>query len=626
MNQSTPVNSTPYWFPGWRKHSSQPNDDGTSGQDCVEARRDFPPRPPAPQPTYMWNDRSCHEHNYYVCEVPSIEDPYTASKIQCNETIVLTHSHPHAIVSSPGFPRPYPDDVDCVAEVRAPPAHTLRLHFEELLTEHEPQFKHLKPHIKNDVTLRWNLVWEEMGTLLPESDSISAGWRRDSGPGSGSRRVCGDWSGKLKLLRYQSRSNALRLRFRTDHSGHYAGFRAKITVADSQTCMDAKQVLFNGHCYLFSGYPRASWTTAKQVCEGLNMHLSSVHSAEEERFIISGIRQSSDYSAGAVYWLGARVQRPGGNFSWVDGSIFEYQAWPPYNDTEDIEEPCLGVQWRTSPVPSQPSGLYWTQHKCVVTGGYVCKRRLNPEHILKNNTVEGNSGELSSPNHPGLYDNEVDYWVQVAGPPDTRLVFVFKSIDLEYQNDCLYDYVELKDGLTTKSSRYCGSLGETRWVATSNLATLHFHSDYNTQGSGFSLSWRAVELAGCPSQTFTSKEGQLRSPNFPHFLLPGLDCTIHILAPSGKRVFLNISHFDFGYGTFANGVPVNVSEVIPEDTFLEVQIDPDSAPIRTFVNPNILTNGIFVSKSEMMRLRLRTGENVTGAGFLAVFKTGWYLY
>ncbi|XP_013171904.1 PREDICTED: cubilin-like [Papilio xuthus] len=355
------------------------------------------------------------------------------------------------------------------------------------------------------------------------------------------------------------------------------------------------------------------------------MHLSSVHSAEEERFIVSGIRQSSDYSAGAVYWLGVKVQRPGQNFSWVDGSIFEYQAWPPYNDTEDMEEACLGVQWRTSPVPSQPSGLYWSQHKCAVTGGYICKRRLNPEHILKNNTVEGNSGELSSPNYPGLYDNDVDYWVHVSGPPDTRLVFVFNSIDLEYQNDCLYDFVELKDGLSSKSSRYCGSLGETRWVATSNQATLHFHSDYNTQGSGFSLSWRAVELAGCPFQTFTSKEGQLRSPNYPQFLLPGLDCTIDILAPSGKRIFLNISHFDFGYGTFANGVPINVSEAIPEDTFLEVQIDPDSTPIRPFVDSKILTNGLFVSQSEIMRLRLRTGENVTGAGFLALFKTVSYL-
>ncbi|CAH2090752.1 unnamed protein product [Euphydryas editha] len=65
--------------------------------------------------------------------------PYKASKVQCNESIVLSHLHPHATISSPGFPRPYPDDVHCITEIRAPPAHTIRLHFEELLTEHEPQ-------------------------------------------------------------------------------------------------------------------------------------------------------------------------------------------------------------------------------------------------------------------------------------------------------------------------------------------------------------------------------------------------------------------------------------------------------------------------------------------------------
>ncbi|CAG4946472.1 unnamed protein product [Parnassius apollo] len=177
--------------------------------------------------------------------------PYIASKILCNETIVLTHTHPQAIISSPGFPRPYPDNVDCVSEVRAPPAHTLRLHFEELLTEHEPHcsydFLDIYESGFDNSTERageeWlvtdhqhfysheNEVWEEMGTLLPESDSISAGWTRYSAS-MHARRLCGDWSGKLKLLRYQSRSNTLRLRFRTDHSSHYAGYRAKITVAD----------------------------------------------------------------------------------------------------------------------------------------------------------------------------------------------------------------------------------------------------------------------------------------------------------------------------------------------------------------------------------------------------------
>lgn len=57
-------------------------------------------------------------------------------------------------------------------------------------------------------------------------------------------------------------------------------------------------------------------------------------------------------------------------------------------------------------------------------------------------------GVLSSPNHPNHYDNDLDYWVHVVGPPDTRLVFVFKSIELEYQKDCLYDFIEVICGKT----------------------------------------------------------------------------------------------------------------------------------------------------------------------------------
>lgn len=43
-----------------------------------------------------------------------------------------------------------------------------------------------------------------------------------------------------------------------------------------------------------------------------------------------------------------------------------------------------------------------------------------------------------------MYDNDLDYWVHVVGPPETRLVFVFQRIELEFQKDCLYDFVEVK--------------------------------------------------------------------------------------------------------------------------------------------------------------------------------------
>lgn len=63
--------------------------------------------------------------------------------------------------------------------------------------------------------------------------------------------------------------------------------------------------------------------------------------------------------------------------------------------------------------------------------------------MIKNKTVEGSSGELESPNYPAPYENDLNYWVHVIGPANTRLVFVFETIDLEVQKDCLYDFVEV---------------------------------------------------------------------------------------------------------------------------------------------------------------------------------------
>lgn len=72
---------------------------------------------------------------------------------------------------------------------------------------------------------------------------------------------------------------------------------------------------------------------------------------------------------------------------------------------------------------------------------------------------------------------------------------------------------------------------------------------------------------------------------------------------------------------FEKGVPINITEAIAEESFLQVQVDLESEPIKPFTNPNTLTNGLFVSRSEILRLRLKTGENVTGKGYLAHFKT-----
>lgn len=79
-----------------------------------------------------------------------------------------------------------------------------------------------------------------------------------------------------------------------------------------------------------------------------------------------------------------------------------------------------------------------------------------------NQTLNGTEGFLSSPNFPGNYYHNLDYWVQLTGPERTRLVVQFQQLNLEPQNECLYDFVELTsiegDGqLLNDAVRWCGN-------------------------------------------------------------------------------------------------------------------------------------------------------------------------
>lgn len=83
-------------------------------------------------------------------------------------------------------------------------------------------------------------------------------------------------------------------------------------------------------------------------------------------------------------------------------------------------------------------------------------------------------------------------------------------------------------------NRKCLICCRLHFVSDSNEIDVHFHSDYSVSGSGFALSWRAVDVSGCPLHTLTAKEGLLTSPNYPHFLLDRLDCSTTILAPGNS--------------------------------------------------------------------------------------------
>lgn len=158
--------------------------------------------------------------------------------------------------------------------------------------------------------------------------------------------------------------------------------------------------------------------------------------------------------------------------------------------------------------------------------------------------------------------------------------------------------------------RWCGShnanMSKFDFVSSANSALLHFHSDYSHSGIGFSFTWTAIDISGCPKQILTANEGSFNSPNYPNFMLNNLDCSFIIQATSSKRVWLEFTDFE------------TISDAL-------IDIDLGFGTFVPFQNKRHLNDGIFVSVADRAIVRIRTGRSPRGRGFHINYKTSKYI-
>ncbi|XP_058443100.1 uncharacterized protein LOC131425318 isoform X3 [Malaya genurostris] len=502
------------WFPGWVQqgnYNRQPNDDGFSEQDCVEIRRQFqtPPSTPASGSSlavsYMWNDRDCETQNLFLCERVVVEEALEKTWHEdCNKTILLSLDQPKATIWSPRFPRTYPDNVNCLTIITAPPGYRIVLDFEELVLESEPLCAYdylqiLEPSTNYSAaytkpsrsfgsvplfqtrnprhsTSRFYVRRRKSSPIAPKNelgDRLMATFASkapnlvlqpedtsynlripppDLKAGRVPRKVCGDWSSKMKLLRHVSKGPHLGLRFVSDYSNHFGGYKAKVAMENViSECYDERFKAYNASCYLFISYPEVDWMTAQQVCRGIGAQLASISTTDEQRFITASIRNSLDYTPRAMYWVGGELADTG-LLEWADGAKLQFEGWLPGQRPDPKQLPkassiCLGLQWKISPTPMISSGLHWSAQKCTTVGGYVCKKpRPTAEiNIAKNQTLTGTEGRLLSPNYPNPYPSRTDYWVRLVAPENSRIIIQFQKLDIEQQEECLYDYISIQN-------------------------------------------------------------------------------------------------------------------------------------------------------------------------------------
>jgi hypothetical protein len=113
---------------------------------------------------------------------------------------------------------------------------------------------------------------------------------------------------------------------------------------------------FDNHCYI-EQTSELYWYDAEASCSSLGGHLASIHSRAEYDFIL-------DLLPGYFFiWIGGiRGAADASEWTWSDGSVWDYEAWYEENSNPDFR--CV--------LSSGSSG--WYNHYCDFNqNAYVCK-------------------------------------------------------------------------------------------------------------------------------------------------------------------------------------------------------------------------------------------------------------
>ncbi|KAK4475755.1 hypothetical protein MN116_001015, partial [Schistosoma mekongi] len=193
-------------------------------------------------------------------------------------------------------------------------------------------------------------------------------------------------------------------------------------------------------------------------------------------------------------------------------------------------------------------------------------------------------GILTSPNYPEFYRPSKECIWQIIVPVGYSVALIFHSFQLEKHDTCVYDYLEVRDGLKDTSpllKKLCGSHLPNPIKSTNNVMYVKFVSDSSVEKQGFTATFQkefdecktmkhgcshtCVNTLGgyrCQCEIgyelhadgkrcedacggiINESNGTIQTPSFPDLYPPKKNCIWKILAPPKTTIFLNFTHFN----------------------------------------------------------------------------------
>ncbi|PKK27038.1 procollagen C-endopeptidase enhancer 2 [Columba livia] len=186
--------------------------------------------------------------------------------------------------------------------------------------------------------------------------------------------------------------------------------------------------------------------------------------------------------------------------------------------------------------------------------------------------VSGESGFIGSEGFPGVYPPNSKCTWKITVPEGKVVVLSFRYLDLESDNLCRYDFVDIYNGHANgqRIGRFCGTVKPGALISNSNKMLVQMTSDANTAGSGFIAKFSAAEPHERGDQycggRLEKPSGSFQTPNWPERDYPaGVTCSWHIVAPKNQLIELKFEKFDverdnycrYDYVAVFNGGEIN---------------------------------------------------------------------
>ncbi|KAH6946363.1 hypothetical protein HPB50_013073 [Hyalomma asiaticum] len=373
-------------------------------------------------------------------------------------------------ITSPSFPDLYPSNKNCIWEIVASPQYRITLNFTHFDLEGNNQ----------------DCEYDKVDILSKMGDNTI----RKHG------LFCGSYLPPI----ITSEGNSLRIEFSSDNSVQKSGFAA-VFLTDKDECAHN-----NGGCQHICKNTVGSYMCACQ--NGFVLHPNK-HDCKEDLVVrkrktfraVAHVRPFFPRQIFNDFELEPHQECAYDHISLYDGDSTDAPTLGRFCGAK-VPHPILSTTNRMYMVFKSDASVQRKGFKAshsTACGGRLLATGRTVEHLYSH----AKYGDQN-------YENREDCdWLVEAESGRVRLRFL--TFELEHEQDCGYDFVQLFDGYDDSApqlGKFCGNKMPGEFTSSSGSLLLRFRSDDNINAKGFSAAYSAVD---------TVESGQQHAPAAPPF-------------------------------------------------------------------------------------------------------------